>query len=76
LALRLLKSTIIAAIAALAILVTIVLPAEYGFDPTGAGHVLGLTHMGEIKSQLHEQAEMDHQSKLSDDGDQDLSIAC
>lgn len=65
---RLLKSSIIAALAAVAILITIVLPAEYGIDPTGAGHVLGLTHMGEIKSQLHEEAEADHQSKMDDEG--------
>ncbi|MEM7529504.1 MAG: transmembrane anchor protein, partial [Pseudomonadota bacterium] len=34
---QLLSSTIIALVAAIAILVTIVLPAEYGIDPTGAG---------------------------------------
>lgn len=63
---QLLKSTFIAAIAAVAILVTVVLPAEYGIDPTGAGGVLGLTHMGEIKSQLAEEAKTDHQQ--GDDG--------
>ena len=36
------------AIAAL-LLVTLVLPAEYGIDHTGAGRVLGLTAMGERK---------------------------
>ena len=35
-----------------ALLVTMVLPAEYGIDPTGVGRVLGLTEMGEIKQQL------------------------
>lgn len=49
---KLIKSTIIAAIAAATLLVTVVLPAEYGVDPTGAGRVLGLTSMGEIKHQL------------------------
>ena len=56
---RLLRSTILAALAAAAILVTIVLPSEYGLDPTGAGRVLGLTEMGEIKMQLAAEAEAD-----------------
>lgn len=61
---QLLKSTIIAAVAAVVILFTIVLPAEYGIDPTGAGRVLGLTSMGEIKQQLSKEArEDDHSSK-------------
>lgn len=42
---RLLLSTGIALIAACAILVTVVLPAEYGIDPLGTGRVLGLTAM-------------------------------
>lgn len=41
----LLKATIVAAVVAAVILVTVVLPAEYGIDPTGAGGVLGLTKM-------------------------------
>ncbi|WP_067217525.1 transmembrane anchor protein [Stappia indica] len=56
---QLLKSTIIAIVAAVAILVAIVLPSEYGIDPTGAGRMLGLTEMGEIKTQLAEEAEAD-----------------
>lgn len=56
---RLLKSTAIAAVAALVILVTIVLPAEYGVDPTRVGSVLGLTEMGRIKMQLAEEAAAD-----------------
>ncbi|MGB7300095.1 MAG: transmembrane anchor protein [Burkholderiaceae bacterium] len=58
---RLIKSTILAAVAALAILITVVLPAEYGIDPTRIGNVLGLTEMGEIKSQLAKEAAQDHQ---------------
>jgi len=58
---QLLKSTIIAAISAVVILLTVVLPAEYGVDPTGVGRKLGLTEMGEIKSQLADEAEMDRQ---------------
>lgn len=57
---QLLRSTVIAAVAAAVILVTIVLPAEFGIDPTGIGRPLGLTEMGEIKRQLAEEAEADH----------------
>ncbi|WP_108259898.1 transmembrane anchor protein [Mangrovicoccus ximenensis] len=64
---QLLRSTVIAAGAAVVILVTVVLPAEYGIDPTGAGHVLGLAEMGEIKSQLAEEAEADRQMDLQGD---------
>lgn len=32
-----------------ATLVAVILPAEYAIDPTGAGRVLGLTRMGEVK---------------------------
>ena len=42
--------------AALAILTLFWLPAEYGFDPTGLGRVMGLTQMGEIKQQLYAEA--------------------
>lgn len=40
---QLIKATVLALIAAGAILITAVLPAEYGIDPTGIGKVLGLT---------------------------------
>jgi hypothetical protein len=56
---QLLRSTVIAILAAAALLVTIVLPAEYAIDPTGIGRALGLTEMGEIKAQLAEEAERD-----------------
>ena len=56
---RLVKSTVLALLSAIAILVTVVLPAEYGIDPTGAGRVLGLTEMGEIKNELAKEAEED-----------------
>lgn len=58
---QLFKSTIVAAVSAIVILVAVVLPAEYGIDPTGAGRAIGLTEMGEIKSQLAEEAEQDRQ---------------
>lgn len=53
---RLLKSTGIAVVIASALLVTVVLPAEYGVDPTRIGSMLGLTEMGRIKMQLAEEA--------------------
>ncbi|MBU2072764.1 MAG: hypothetical protein KKA68_21225, partial [Gammaproteobacteria bacterium] len=49
---KLIRSTIISAIVALVLLVTVVMPAEYAMDPTGVGRLLGLTEMGEIKQQL------------------------
>jgi len=61
---QLIRSTVIAIIAAVVILVTIVLPAEYGIDPTGAGKVIGLTEMGEIREELKKEAEADHRSSL------------
>jgi hypothetical protein len=54
---QLLRSTGIAAVIATALLVTVVLPAEYGVDPTRIGSVLGLTEMGRIKMQLAAEAE-------------------
>jgi hypothetical protein len=56
---QLLRSTILAAISALVLLVAVVLPAEYGIDPTGVGRVLGMTRMGEIKQQLAAEAAAD-----------------
>lgn len=53
---RLVRSTLVALAAAALILVVIVLPAEYAIDLTGAGRVLGLTEMGEIKMQLAAEA--------------------
>lgn len=56
---KLVKSTVIAAAAAVVILATVVLPAEYGIDPTGIGSALQLTEMGKIKKQLATEAEQD-----------------
>lgn len=53
---KLIKSTVLASLMAVTILVTAVLPAEYGVDPTGIGHVLGLKRMGEIKMSLAKEA--------------------
>lgn len=49
-------STLLAAGAAAALLATVVLPSEYGIDPTGFGNVLGLTQMGKMKAQFAEKA--------------------
>jgi len=56
---QLLRATAIAAITAGAILVTVVLPSEYGIDPTGVGRVAGFTQMGQIKQQLALEAAAD-----------------
>lgn len=56
---KLLRSTLIALAVAIALLITVVLPAEYAIDPTGIGRMLGLTEMGEIKGQLAEEAAAD-----------------
>lgn len=54
---KLIKSTAIAAVSAVVVLVTCVMPAEYAIDPTGMGKVLGLTKMGKIKQSLAEESE-------------------
>lgn len=53
---KLLRSTLIALAVAVVLLVTVVLPAEYGVDPTRIGRALGLTQMGEIKVSLAREA--------------------
>ena len=53
------RSTLIALAASAAILVAVVLPAEYGVDPTGFGRALSLTAMGELKVQLAQEAQAD-----------------
>lgn len=62
---RLLKSTGIAVVVASALLVTVVLPAEYGVDPTRVGSLLGLTEMGRIKMQLAQEAEAEASAQPS-----------
>lgn len=56
---QLIRSTLIAAVSALVLLLSVVLPAEYAIDPTGIGRVLGLTSMGEIKASLAKEAAQD-----------------
>ena len=53
---QLVRSTVIALLAAVGLLVTVVMPSEYAIDPTGMGRVLGLTQMGEMKIKLAQEA--------------------
>ncbi|AGP49384.1 transmembrane anchor protein [Psychrobacter sp. G] len=64
---QLMKSTVLAAIAAIVLLFTVVLPAEYGIDPTGVGKLLRLTEMGQVKQQLAEEEEADAAGLLATD---------
>lgn len=65
---RLLRSTLLAAAVASVLLVTVVLPAEYGIDPTGVGRVIGLTRMGEIKMSLAQEAAADEAADAAAQG--------
>ena len=62
---QLIKSTVVATVVAIVVLVTSILPAEYGIDPTGVGRVLGLVEMAEIKQLLAEEERADQQSVLA-----------
>jgi hypothetical protein len=53
---QLVRSTLTALAVAIALLVAVVLPGEYGVDPVGVGGVLGLTKMGQIKASLRAEA--------------------
>lgn len=53
---KLIKSTMLAVIVAGVLLVTVVMPSEYGKDPTGLGEMIGLKRMGEIKTSLAKEA--------------------
>ena len=56
---QLVRSTLITAVSAVVLLYTVVLPSEYGLDPTGIGRTLGLTEMGTIKTRLAQEAAQD-----------------
>lgn len=53
---QLVRSTVIALLTAVGLLVTVVMPSEYAIDPTGVGRALGLTQMGELKITLAQEA--------------------
>src|SRR3990167_20175 len=63
---KLFRSTLSAVVVAGVLLVTIVLPSEYAIDPTGVGSALGLTKMGEIKTQLAAEAEQEPADSASE----------
>ncbi len=50
------RATLVAAAVASVLLITTVLPAEYGYDPTGIGSALGLTPMGKMKAEKANQS--------------------
>jgi hypothetical protein len=62
---QLLRSTLLAIVIAAVLLVTVVLPSEYGIDPTGIGKMLGLTQMGNIKMELAAEAEKHNSASTS-----------
>lgn len=66
---RLIRSTLIAAVSAVVLLYTVVLPSEYAVDPTGIGRTLGLTDMGEIKVRLAKEAAEDAAATAAAPGD-------
>jgi hypothetical protein len=61
------RSTLLALVIAGVLLVTCVLPAEYGIDPTGVGRMLGLTQMGEVKQAMAEEAAANAAAQASAD---------
>lgn len=62
------RATLISVGVAAVLLVTTVLPAEYGYDPTGIGSVVGLTPMGKMKMEAAAEADVDPQTS-ADSGD-------
>lgn len=56
---QLIRSSLVAIVVAAFLAVSVVLPAEYGTDPTGIGKLTGLTDMGAIKQELAKEAEAD-----------------
>jgi hypothetical protein len=85
---QLLKATGVAAVTAAVLLVTAVLPAEYGFDPIGIGKALGLTALsGHAKaaaesvaavppapSQAAGEAYVERQDRAFQDGEMSLTL--
>lgn len=65
----LIQATAIAVVVAAIVLVTAVLPAEYGIDPTGMGARLGLTAMGEGA----DESDADQPNAPTDNGAAELS---
>jgi hypothetical protein len=68
---QLLRATLLALIAAGALLVTIVLPAEYGLDPTGIGRALGLYRPAASGASLDEAGAGDGASEAGKPADEE-----
>jgi hypothetical protein len=60
---QLLVGTAIAIVVACALLVLVILPAEFGIDPTGAGKALGLTQMARSSNDVSTQVMNEHARK-------------
>jgi len=58
---KLVVSTLVAFVVAMLVLITVIMPAEYGIDPTGVGRMLGLKEMGDIKTSLAAENQADNQ---------------
>lgn len=72
---KLIQSTIIAAATAGVLLLTVVIPAEYGIDPTGIGNIIGLKKMGEIRVSLDREAAADKANNARSNADRTNPIA-
>jgi hypothetical protein len=60
---QLLIGTLVALIVAGVVLVTVILPAEYGVDPIGAGRLLGLTDMAAESDEVSAQLMHEHERR-------------
>ena len=67
------RTTLMALAVAGVVMTGVVLPAEYGIDPTGIGRVLGLTKMGKLKHVLL-QEEADLQQSTAPPARDSLSV--
>ena len=60
---QLILGTVIALVVAGVLLATVILPAEFGVDPTGAGRLLGLSAMAEESNDVSTQLMNEHERK-------------
>ena len=54
---QLIRSTLIAAATAAVVLVTVILPSEYGLDPTGIGRALGYARTSDATTETVQQTD-------------------
>ena len=64
---KLLRSTLLALAAATVLLLTTVLPAEYGLDPTGLGKKMGLTALHQSDAKTSNRHQNSHTGHKTDD---------